>query len=274
MKITLDDLDGIPLDDRQKRANELLDFFSQFTKYKHGKDNPYLQWLDKRLAGFYEGTDCKERDYARGTYGIAGQDVAKFMNFWYPVSRHQPQILLRCAAALPDKEEQGRIVIGNYLEEIGLNVKGALAHYTLLEQLMEKVGGNMGGRLNVPEQAERMVLQYHEIIDRTATNPARATGMLAAIEHPALDISGYFHKLIELAGMSSLFKKDTYLMIHVDVEPNHIILSHGAAEDYMKRSVKEHEEVLDGFKTTMQFWEEFWPEAFKTVGYRANGGHV
>lgn len=258
MVMTLEELSAAPLESRQKEANALLDFFGQFTAYKHGKNNPYLEWLDSRLEKFYR-TDSRS--------AISGADVVKFMNFWYPISRHQPQILLRCAAAMSDREEQRKIVMGNYEEEMGFNHEGNDAHYTLLEQLMLKVGGKEDGRLNVPEESERMVTAYHNMIDQHATNPSRAMGMLAAIEHPALDISGYFHKLIELAGKSFLLQEDPYLVIHVDVEPNHILLSHGTAQDYMGRSEKQRQEVLEGFKTTMQFWEEFWPQAFKTVGY-------
>lgn len=268
MSISLEDLDRMPLVERQKLANKFLGFFGQFTKYKHDKDNPYLQWLDKKIDDRRTREsylDCHERSML--SEEISPSEVVAFMNFWYPVSRHQPQILLRCASALSGLEEHRRIVLGNYMEEIGFTQKGYDPHYILLERLMKKIGGEAGGRLNVSEKAERMVSNYHLIIDLTATNPARATGMLAAIEHPALDISGYFHKLITLAGRHDLLKTDPYLLIHVDVEPNHIILSHGAAEDYMHRSAAEKSEALQGFQKTMEFWEEFWPEAFKTVGY-------
>jgi len=261
-----------PLPERQAWAQSLLDEFSAYTEYKNGAKNPYLRWLDERIDKLrshqQQLEQAHDRDHryhgACAEYGISSKHVVDFMNFWYPVSRHQPQILLRCAAALSDREEQRWIVLGNYLEEIGFNKEEYDAHYTLLEQLMKK----MWGGLHIPKQAEAMVSRYHRKIDKKATSHARATGMLAAIEHPALDISGYFHKMIELAGRTHLLKKDPYLLIHVDVEPSHIILSHESAKSHMKKG--HEQEVIEAFHETMGFWVEFWPKAFKTVGYQEN----
>ena len=47
----------------------------------------------------------------------------RFFNYWYPVSRHQPQILLRIAAAYPDWTDRG-LIMQNYWEEDGQGQNG------------------------------------------------------------------------------------------------------------------------------------------------------
>lgn len=95
--------------------------------------------------------------------------------------------------------------------------------------------------------------------------PAQATGYVAGIEHPALDISAYFNKIIELCGFSPLLKSDLYLTIHIDVEPDHIIWSHGNALRYMRG--KNRKEVLTAYKSVMDFWIKFWALAFRRLDY-------
>ena len=103
--------------------------------------------------------------------------------------------------------------------------------------------------------------------------PAQATGYVAAIEHPALDISDYFITITTLCGFSELLVTDDYLKIHIDVEPNHIIWSHGNALSWMDDQEKMYqmkytkEEITDGFTHAMSFWDNFWKAAFSKLGY-------
>ncbi|HEX3096024.1 MAG TPA: hypothetical protein VHQ20_02805 [Patescibacteria group bacterium] len=233
---------------QQEKAEGYLNLFSKFTLYKHRKLNPYLDWL---LSGPDLDPDA----------------MCLFFNFWYPVSRHQPQILLRFAAAFPDWHDR-KLIMGNYLEEDGLVNVGDDPHYVLLEQLIVK----LGGKLNVDPQAEELVNEFHKSLDRMT--PAQAIGYLAAIEHPALDISDYFQLLTRLAGREDLLETDPYLYIHVKVEPKHIIWSHGNALSWMEDEQKQlaegytRSEVVSAFQNAMSFWDNFWKLAFQKLGYK------
>jgi len=192
----------------------------------------------------------------------------RFFNYWYPVSRHQPQILLRIAAAYPEWKDR-QLVIKNYIEEDGMVKAGHEPHYVLLEKLIVK----LGGKLDVDPQAEELVSSFHGTLN--AMTPAQATGYVAAIEHPALDISDYFQKITFLKGRSDLLASDPYLYIHVDVEPSHIIWSHGNALDWMEDEKKQardgykKEEVVEAYQNAMSFWDRFWRLAFDKLGYRS-----
>lgn len=233
---------------QQKKAEGFLDLFSQFTTYKHRKHNPYLKWL---LSGPKLEPDA----------------MYLFFNFWYPVSRHQPQILLRIAAVFPNWHDR-RLIMNNYLEEDGMMKVGDDPHYDLLEQLIIK----LGGKLDVDPQAEELVNQFHLSLGNMTI--AQAIGYIAAIEHPALDISDYFQQLTRLAGREDLLKTDPYLSIHVDVEPKHIIWSHGNALIWMEDEHKQltegysRGEVVEAFQNAMSFWDNFWRLAFQKLGYK------
>ncbi len=238
------------LEAQQRKAEGYLDRFSKFTVYKHRGHNPYLTWLNSNPQ-------------------LEPDAMYRFFNYWYPVSRHQPQILLHIAAAYPDWEDRF-LIMKNYQEEDGMVKRGDEPHYKLLEKLIVK----LGGKLNVDPEAEELVSKFHRSI--AAMTPAQATGYVAAIEHPALDISDYFQQITRLRGRQDLLTSDFYLSIHVDVEPKHIIWSHGNALDWMENVAKQQkegytaQEVLEAFQNAMAFWDEFWALAFQKLGYRAS----
>lgn len=235
------------LAERQRKAESFLDRFSAFTTYKHRSSSPYLAWLDNAP-------------------GLEADAMYRFFNFWYPVSRHQPQILLEIAAAYPEWMDRS-LIIKNYIEEDGMVRAGDDPHYILLERLIV----TLGGKLDVDPQAEELVSTFHRTL-RSMT-PAQATGYVAAIEHPALDISDYFQKIAILRGRADLLKSDPYLYIHVDVEPNHIIWSHGNALDWMEDEGRQEREcyrradVVEAYQHAMAFWNTFWQLAFSNLGY-------
>ena len=238
------------LREQQAKAESYLDRFAQFTNYKHRGQNPYLRWLN-----------------AEPTLGRTS--MYRFFNYWYPVSRHQPQILLRIAAAYPEWSDRS-LIMKNYLEEDGMREGGHDPHYVLLERLIVE----LGGKLDVDPEAEALVAAFHRSL--TAMTPAQATGYVAAIEHPALDISDYFQQITRLSGRSDLAKADPYLYLHVDVEPKHIIWSHGNALDWMEDADKQDREgftrqdVVGAYSSAMAFWDEFWQLAFQKLGYQAS----
>jgi hypothetical protein len=235
------------LSEQQAKAESYLDRFSQFTSYKHRARNPYLKWLNSNPP-------------------LSRTSMYRFFNYWYPVSRHQPQILLRIAASYPEWSDRA-LIMKNYLEEDGMRQENHDPHYVLLERLIVK----LGGQLDVDPEAEALVAAFHRSI--IAMTPAQATGHVAAIEHPALDISDYFQQITRLSGRSDLSATDPYLYLHVDVEPKHIIWSHGNALDWMEDKVKQNregftaEDVIGAYRSTMAFWDEFWQLAFTKLGY-------
>lgn len=236
------------LAERQAKAEGYLDRFSQYTDYRHGEQNPYRKWL-------------RTSPQLRPTF------MYEFFNYWYPVSRHQPQILLQIASAYPAWSDR-KLILKNYIEEDGMVKEGDDPHYVLLEQFIEK----LGGRLDVDPDAEALVTRFQQsIVGMTA---AEATGYVAAIEHPALDISDYFCQITRLAGRPELLDDDLYLSIHVQVEPNHIIWSHGNVLEWMQNSERQHLEgyssidVISAYQRAMSFWNEFWSLAFAKLGFR------
>jgi len=235
------------LEAQKEKAEGFLDRFSKFTVYKHREHNPYLNWL-------------------KGCPQLEPDAMYRFFNYWYPVSRHQPQILLHIAAAYTDWTDRG-LIMRNYWEEDGRAKQGDEAHYDLLERLIEK----LGGKLQVDPQAEELVSAFHRSLREMTA--AQATGYVAAIEHPALDISDYFQQITRLRGRIELLTDDPYLSIHVDVEPKHIIWSHGNALDWIEDKEKQQRqgytegEVVGAFQRAMSFWDEFWKLAFMKLGY-------
>jgi hypothetical protein len=250
---------SLSLLERQREAEGYLDTFSKFTEYKHGTKNPYRSWLNTNPV-------------------LTIEQVVKFICFWYPVSRQQPQILLRCTASY-DKWNDRKLMMQNYKEEDGMVNEGQEPHYYLLQQLIKKLDSKfeidrkveIDGKIEIDdkyigdEDANEIVTKFHNTLVKM--NPAQATGFIVAIEHPALDISAYFNKIVELCGKNELLKSDPYLTIHIDVEPDHIIWAHGNAERYMKNG--KEDEVINAFKTAMSFWTEFWEIAFTKLGYQS-----
>jgi len=230
---------SLPLGERQEKALSLLDIFSKYTAYKHRYQNSYLNWLNSDPI-------------------LKPESVVRFLCFWYPVSRHQPQILLLCAAAYPDWVDR-RTVMDNYLEEDGMLKSYHNPHYELLEDLIAKIGGSFFS----DDDAEELMGKFHDTL--SLKTPAQASGVTAGIEHPALDISAYFNKVISLCGFPSLLESDPYLTIHVNVEPDHIIWSHSTALRYMNEG--KAEEVIHAYQKVMSFWQEFWAMAFAKLDY-------
>jgi hypothetical protein len=234
---------------RQRKAAFYLDHFAALTSYRHGGRNPYLAWL-------------------RSGPKLPHDFLIRFFNYWYPVSRHQPQILLQIASAF-SRQADRRLVMRNYFEEDGMAAEHHDPHYDLLENFIERLGGH----LDVDEEAEKSVQFLHDSM--AGMTAAQATGYLCAIEHPALDISSYFCELAKLAGREDLLSSDPYLSIHIDVEPSHIVWSHGNALSWMNDHARQRSdrfsgnEVAEAFTTAMAFWENFWAGAFAKLGYRA-----
>jgi hypothetical protein len=235
------------LEEQQAKAEFYLDRFSQFTDYQHRGQNPYLNWLKTEPQ-------------------LKAAAMNKFFNIWHPVSRHQPQMLLQIAAALPDWRDR-YFIMKNYLEEDGMVKQGDDPHYVLLEQLIIK----LGGKRKPDQKPEELVRKFHDSLLRMTA--AEATGILAAIEHPALDVSDYFQQITRLCGRSDLTQTDPYLYIHVAVEPKHIIWSHGNALDWMEDAEKQRKEgytkadVVNAYRRSMEFWNKFWRIAFRKLGY-------
>src|SRR3989344_9537604 len=138
---------------KRAKALALLDHFSAFTSYKHGKDNPYLKWLARNPP-------------------LSVRAVFDFFNFWYPLSRRQPQILLRCAAEHSEQADRSLIML-NYREEGGLVKLGDQPHYSLLENLIFK----LGGELHPDEKGQAMMNELFAWITKTVSSPAEASGV-------------------------------------------------------------------------------------------------
>lgn len=247
---------------KQRKAEALLDRFSIYADgYQHGANNQYLKWLESNPI-------------------LTIKQVVDFILFWYPISRQQPQILALCMAALPKWNDRKKVWL-NLGEEDGLAKEGQEPHYYLLQQLIKKLNKNFvtdqivvknNGEFEIEDnypgdsEANALMTEFHDTLYKKMT-PAEVSGLLAAIEHPALDISAYFNKVIELCGRPDLLKSDLYLSIHVEVEPDHIIWAHGTAEQYMKED--QTDEVVNAFKSAMSFWNNFWAVAFTKLGYPA-----
>jgi hypothetical protein len=224
----------------REEAMDLLQWFAGIIGFKHGVNNPYLTLLGSLRS-------------------IPLEKALAFLCAWYPVSRHQPQILLRCAAAFDDWEDRKWIIVRNYLEEDGLRKGGHQPHYWHLQRTIAK----MGGGLEVNPETERMSIAFRESIGQISDN--EAAGLIAGIEAPALDISAILHEIIGRAGFPELLETDFYLRIHVKVEPEHVLDSHKSARLRMKAGLAEREQVLAGYKRAITFWDEFWPVAFQTI---------
>lgn len=223
-----------PLD----RAQEVLEeFLKYYPEWLHGQHNEYLKSIQPINR-------------------LKAEHVVAFFNAWRPLSRHQPQILLLLASAFPDHADRHRLIRGNYLEEDGI-AAGHCPHYMLLDKLIESLGGTPA----IVSRSEKIMSDFHQGLWRPTT-PARAAGLLAGIENPAMDISAFFHEVVGRSGFPNLLKKDRYLTIHVEVEPIHIIDTHETALRYMAQGAKQREEVLTGFKEVMEFWTKFWSVPF------------
>jgi hypothetical protein len=233
---------------QRSKAEAYLELFSPFAGgYEAREKNPYLNWMKTNPR-------------------LEPEAMYKFLNRWYPVSRHQPQMLLRIAAAYPEWRDRS-FVMANFTEEDGRAKVGDDPHYFLLERLIVK----LGGKLDIDQEAEELVNQFHRSLDRMTA--AEATGYVAAIEHPALDISDYFQHIARLCGRTDLARTDPYLYIHTEVEPRHIIWSHGNALDWIEDEERQRKEgytraeIIGAYQSGMVFWTKFWQLAFEKLGY-------
>ena len=221
-----------------QRAQELLEEFLQYYPgWLHGAANEHYKWI-------------------QGVDSLPVEHIVAFFNAWRPLSRHQPQILLLLASAFPDRVDQKRVILGNYFEEAGM-AEGFDPHYALLDNLITKLGGTPA----IVNRSEKIMDDFHQGLWRPTVG-ARASGLLAGIENPALEISAFFHEVVRRSGFPQLLETDLYLKIHVAVEPIHIVDTHEIALRYMAQGAQQREEVLTAFKEVMQFWTAFWSAAF------------
>jgi hypothetical protein len=225
----------------ERRADELLNQFASLPPhYASGRANPHLRWL-------------------KGIDRLSPEAVVHFFNAWRPLSVHQPQILALLLSAFDDPQVRRKIGEDNLREEDGWQ-DGHDPHFRLLDNLIEKLGG-------VPRsiaRSETIMNAFHDGLWRPTT-PARAAGLLAGIEHPALDISAYFHEVVRRSGFESLLQTDLYLTIHVRVEPVHIVDTHELAARYMNEGPAQRAEVVSAFEEVMRFWQDFWASAFEDL---------
>ena len=224
------------------RANQLLDSFAKFPPhYLHGTEDSHFRWL-------------------QSVKNLPVESAVRFFNVWRPLSRHQPQLLLLLASVFSDPLIQKKIIKGNAEEEGGWN-DGHDPHWVLLDQLIQRLGGTP----IVVARSEEIMVKFENSL-RCPMSEATASGILAGIENPALDISAYFREIVLRSGFANLLKRDLYLTIHVKVEPHHIVDSHEMALWYMKQGSKERDEVLGAFQQVMKFWSAFWEVAFSELG--------
>src|ERR1039458_3092781 len=142
-----------------ERAHELLEMFSTYYRgWLHGPTNEHLTWI--------QSIGC-----------LTVENAVAFFNRWRPLSRHQPQILLLLASAFPDQADRKRVMLGNYFEEDGME-EGYDPHYTLLDELITKLGGTPA----IVNRSEEIMNEFHQGLWRP-TSPARAAGLLAGIEN-------------------------------------------------------------------------------------------
>lgn len=225
----------------ERRAEELLNQFASLPPhYERGPKNSHLRWL-------------------KGIDRLSPKAVVHFFSAWRPLSVHQPQILALLLSAFADPSIRRNIGEHNLREEDGWQ-DGHDPHFALLDNLIEKLGG-------VPRsiaRSEMIMNAFHDGLWRPTT-PARAAGLLAGIEHPALDISAYFHEVVRRSGFESLLETDLYLTIHVRVEPMHIVDTHELAVRYMNEGPTQRAEVVSAFEEVMRFWQDFWASAFEDL---------
>lgn len=226
--------------DPVETADALLYRFAMWTEYQHGANNAALREL--------EGSDAP----------ISPEHAVDFLNVWYAFSRRTPQVLLRAASAFLEREDR-RLVMQNYIEEDGLTQPEHVPHYDLLELLIGKMGGTLA-----PDAVtvERMDTFLDDIANLT---PAAASGVVAGFEHPALDITRILNAVVTRAGYGHLVTTDPYLVIHLAVEPSHIVWSHSTALRFMRRGSEDADAMLDAFRSVMRFWRAFWSRAFDTL---------
>ena len=88
-------------------------------------------------------------------------------------------------------------------------------------------------------------LKFQKFMDRLY---CLRIAVIVAIEHPALDISAYFNKIVGLCGRSDRLETDLYLRIHIDVEPDHRVTleSRSTAEEPTRLSTSLEKRLNSG----------------------------
>lgn len=232
---------------KKKKAEGYMKLLEQLVSFRCDDRNVHLSWLE----------DHKEIDL---------KFFFKFVNYWYWLSRYQPQTLWRIMSVFPDKEEQAE-VLPNAIEESGLRKKGHQPHWWHLIKLIEK----LGGKIKPDTESEQMLKEFLHLLD-TAT-PAQAIGYISSIEFPGTTISSYFTTLITRVGKPEMIKSDFYIKVHTLVEYEHIIKSAGSMllwmhdKERQKKYNYKPEEIVEAFQRGMEFWEGFWDKGFKKLGY-------
>ncbi|MBK8467592.1 MAG: hypothetical protein IPL32_17385 [Chloracidobacterium sp.] len=235
------------LQGRKEKAEGYILELENLTEFRCGDRNPHLPWLKSKRT-------------------VSRRFFFKFVNWWYWLSRYQPQTLWKIMSAFPDQGDQAEI-FPNAIEESGLRKKGHQPHWWHLEQLVEK----LGGRLRPDPESEAMLKEFLHLLD--SATPAQAIGYMASIEMPGLLISDYFTTLITKIGRADMIESDFYTNVHTRVEFEHVVKSAGSMLLWMhdkERQKKYHYkpvEVEAAFQRGMQFWQTFWDTGFGKLGF-------
>ncbi len=131
------------------------------------------------------------------------------------------------------------------------------------QKLRQRNRNKHGGPLVPDAEAEALMRKFHNTLGLMTR--AETISILAGVGHPALTISWYLHRRIELCGCSELLPIDTYCQTHIGVEPEHII--HAAGRTLQCFGAGEKDAVVAAFRRVMAFQEEYWPVAFSRLNY-------
>ncbi|MBK6589370.1 MAG: hypothetical protein IPG22_13850 [Acidobacteria bacterium] len=233
---------------QRQKAEGYIQQFSDRAPFIADDNNPYLRWLGE-----------KEK--------IDREFFFEFVNWWFWLSRFQPQTLWRLMSIFPDQEDQAEI-FPNAIEESGLRKKLHQPHWWHLERLVESLGGS----LKPDRESEAMLQEFMRLLD--SASEAQAIGYLGAIEYPGLVISKFFTTLMTKLGRSDLVKDDFYCRVHSRVEFSHVVKSVGSMlvwiNDKERQRNKGYEpmDVVYAFENGMRWWEAFWSQGFRKLGYR------
>jgi hypothetical protein len=235
------------LEGKRKKAERYMKILETLVKFRCDDRNPYLIWLRQHKK-------------------INLKFFFSFANFWYWLSRYQPQTLWRIMSVFPDRAEQAE-VLPNAIEESGLRAKHHQPHWWHLERLIEK----LGGKLKPDSESEKMLRDFLHLLDKAT--PAQAIGYISSIEFPGTTISSYFTTLITQVGKPEMIKSDFYIKVHTLVEYEHIVKSAGSMLLWMHDKERQRkygykpDEVVKAFQQGMLFWEVFWKKGFGKLGY-------
>jgi hypothetical protein len=235
------------LQGRKEKAERYVLEFEKRIRFKSGERNLHLMWLKENRK-------------------INRKFFFSFVNWWFWLSRFQPQTLFRLMSVFPEQEDQAEI-FPNAIEESGLRKKGHQPHWWHLERLVDK----LGGKLKPDRESEVMLKEFLHLLD--SATPAQAIGYMAAIEFPGLLISEYFTTLITKIGKADMIESDFYIQVHTRVEYSHVIKAVGSMllwmedKERQKRYGYKPTEIEEAFQRGMQWWFVFWRKGFHKLGY-------